>query len=582
MKSIGIDIGSSSIKIAVVENVGKRLVVTDYKIHSLNLNPGQDHEIETIDYLRQVFRSYENQEVEYSLAIDPRVVTTRIKAFAFRERAKIAKTIGFELEEDLPMEIDDLIIETKILRTFTNGASVLALAVAKEQIEKKMDQAKDLGISLHRLDIETTAIGTLFEEWWNPPVALNRSQYLFDEEDLDGPVEAKKETRKTRVNNDENTVIATQIAVVDDGTEKATALFHFGHSKTHLIIYSQNGLIDTLTIDAGMKRLIERVSKKYEIPFTEAKNEVDRKSFVVIEGVNTTPDQRTFSDLVVDSLEPIVTRARLFLADAEHQHKIRIEMVLLSGGGSGIKQLGNYFSKELGRKSKVLDSYPSLSTGMPDLSLAQINTLIVAVGLAVGQFRKPRNPACNLLKGEFSPGNNLMAQIWQDWRKPLQYFAASFVVLLVYTQMRSCIAQDLDAQSYDNMLAVLKTEPQLANRNTTPEKVLNFVDKKERSLRNQQKIASIVSMTSALDILKSLSDAMPSRRDVSLSVQTLSIVENKVEIKGRLKDPGSRTRLVKALAKVAKDGKVTDQSRALGPNGLHVNLKVERIGSATE
>src|SRR4051812_40104088 len=104
MLSVGIDIGSSSIKVAEIA-VGNR-------VHRLNrclefpfrLDPNFDLRIEILDALRKVAAHYHEQEVQFTLALSQRSVSVRTVAFPFRERHKVQKSLAFELEDEVPFD----------------------------------------------------------------------------------------------------------------------------------------------------------------------------------------------------------------------------------------------------------------------------------------------------------------------------------------------------------------------------------------------------------------------------------------------------------------------------------------------
>ncbi|MEN0059014.1 MAG: pilus assembly protein PilM, partial [Bdellovibrio sp.] len=117
MKSLGIDIGSSSIKIVEVQSTSKGFQVSQQFEHPLNLAPGADQELEIIEFLRNFVSHYDPAQTRFILGLRQDRVSIRNKFFPFNDRLKISKSLAFELEEDLPFSSENAIFDAKIIRT---------------------------------------------------------------------------------------------------------------------------------------------------------------------------------------------------------------------------------------------------------------------------------------------------------------------------------------------------------------------------------------------------------------------------------------------------------------------------------
>ena len=115
MKSVGIDIGTYSIKVVEVISQNKgQLRVSQFLEHSLGQNPAFDPEIEIIEFLKGLAKAYDPSNTRFVFGLRQDQVSVRHKIFPFNDRLKINKSLPFELEEDLPFSAETAIFDAKI------------------------------------------------------------------------------------------------------------------------------------------------------------------------------------------------------------------------------------------------------------------------------------------------------------------------------------------------------------------------------------------------------------------------------------------------------------------------------------
>src|SRR4051812_24948796 len=132
MISVGVDIGSYSIKVAEVESTSKSYVIRKVYEFPLSLDLTKDKKIEIIDTLRTLFQQYDFERTHFVFAIPQKSVSLRLLNFPFRERFKVQRATASQLEDDLPFSQKDAVSDPKIVRYPGKTADVLAMAVPKE------------------------------------------------------------------------------------------------------------------------------------------------------------------------------------------------------------------------------------------------------------------------------------------------------------------------------------------------------------------------------------------------------------------------------------------------------------------
>lgn len=91
MKSIGVDIGSSSVKIAEIETSNTGYALTRFAEFPLSTDPGRDNQLEIIEILRRVAGQSDLHHTRFVFGVRQGQVSTRLKHFPFKERHKVLK-----------------------------------------------------------------------------------------------------------------------------------------------------------------------------------------------------------------------------------------------------------------------------------------------------------------------------------------------------------------------------------------------------------------------------------------------------------------------------------------------------------
>jgi Tfp pilus assembly PilM family ATPase len=169
MRSIGIDIGSYSLKLAEVESSPKGTTLLRYQEIKLSPDINSDRSLEIIEALRSISfsgaKSENKNDVKTVIAIAQNQASIRLKRFPFRKRAQIITSTPFELEDEIPLDIDSSCFDVKIIEFFGQASDVLTVAVPNEAIAKAISAAKDGGLDPDMISVEGMALANLFEPW---------------------------------------------------------------------------------------------------------------------------------------------------------------------------------------------------------------------------------------------------------------------------------------------------------------------------------------------------------------------------------------------------------------------------------
>jgi len=525
VKSVGIDIGTSSIKIVEVVSTNKGVTVTQFTEHPLNANPAFDPEIEIIEFLRGLTSTYDLATTRFVFGLRQEQVSVRNKIFPFNDRQKILKSLPFELEEDLPFSNETAIFDAKIVRTLGPAAEVLACAAPKTRIAIALERMQDVGIHISILSAEGIAFANCFENWNTPIPALPAAEV-----DLGGtPAE-----------------------------RKITITVDIGHTRTLVSAFDNNQLIGVRTILWGGKNVADGIARKYEIPYIEALKEMQTKAFILPSKEGASYDQIVFSDTIAQQVRELSRELKITILEFRAEFNGTVQSVGLTGGTSQILNLHAYLTQQLElpvNRTSVLTNFAQLTFERT----SRIDSVIgIALGLAVEGLKKPRNPALNFMKGEFAQENTFYRAFWDRWGTTVQIAGSALLVFFVYSMIRESVAVNLADRSNETLKAQAKAVAKLPSKSQNEAGVKKYIRDQKKRAAEMKTLSSLAKMNSALDVMKKVNDAIPAKPTVVVDVRKLAVNEDQVQIEGVVADARQFTLLENSLANVAV-GKVQRQ-----------------------
>lgn len=533
MKSIGIDIGTSSIKIVEIQTTTKGYQVHQYFEHRFSPSSKGDHELEIIEYLRDFVSRNDPAQTHYIMSLRQDRVAIRTKTFPFSDRIKIHKSLPFELEEDIPFSVENAIFDAKIIRTMGPTSEVLACASPKVHIQNALQLAQDSGFELTLLSVEGIALGNIVERWTEPPPSFPAPSLQLEE--------AVKPLRHVNIQ------------------------LQMGHTHTLVSAYEGNVLVGTRSILWGGQNIAEAIARKYEIPPHEAIKELETKSFILTNKQGATFDQVTFSETIAKSVRELVRDLQLSLLEFKAEFNAQVISVGVSGGASQIQNLGPFLTQLLEvpvNRVATLQSFPQVLFDKTPQIEAKMG---VALGLAVEGLKRPRNPAINFLRGPFAKQNFALQALWEKWSTTLKVAAAAVVVLFVYTMIRDNLAMGLAERAQEVLKSQAKSVAKLSTKNATEAGIKKYIRENKKHAADLRQLSHIAGMNSALDILKKINDAAPPKNGLTVDVRKLSIEQSDVLIEGYAGSVKELNSLQQSLINVSLNGKISPRPSSLSP-----------------
>lgn len=528
MKSIGIDIGTFSIKIAEINSTARGFSITQVMQKELSQIPGHDNHLETIEFLRQTLSLYDAEHTRFVIALKQNKVTHRLKSFPFHDRSKILKSLPFELEEELPFDSENAIYEAKSIRYIGPITEVLTATVPRHHVEKAIELAKDSNFQPYVLSSEGAAISNLIEQW-NEPIPTSSAS---DEPIDSGLASEYKDKRHVDI------------------------VLTIGHTETIVCAYEKQRLVSARTIFWGMKNAGEAIAIKYELPLLDALREIKNKGQFLVTKQNASFEQVTFSDTLAKSFRELTRDLQLVLLELQSELNATVDQIHLTGGGSLVKNLNAFITQNLEiatNRVRLLDQFSQVLFDKND----QIDaTYGIAIGLALEGLKRPKNPALNFLKGDLAPQNDAFKEFFRTWGYPLTAASVLFFVALTYAHLKvsysESLLEDVDAALTEQAKTVAKLPRKQQNENG----INKFIKENKKRISDFKKVSNLTKMNSAVEVLKKVSEVAPARPTVNIDIHNFKVSEDTVSLEGYANSPREVSLLGKELEKVARDGKV--------------------------
>jgi general secretion pathway protein L len=547
MRSIGLDIGEYSVKIVELNQNKKNVSVNQLEEKILNPNlSGHDKELEVIEFVRAFLASGDYSQSRWVMAVTQDQVTTRFKSFPFSDRLKIQKSLSFEMEEDIPFDTDNCVFDAKIIQTQGVSADILANAIPKSYVEKMITLADNFGIELHILTIEGIAFANLIEKWDQPVPTANSI-----------PIELNELEKPKKV---------------------VQVILNIGHKKTLFTAYEDNRLIFVRSLYWGAQQLVQEIVKKNQSTTIEALHVLRQQGLLLLNKQGASFEQTQISNTLSKSLREFVHDLQMTLLELQSEFNAEIPQINFTGGTALLPNLGGFLTQHLEiacNPVSLLQNYSSsiASFATPETAFETEIRFATAVSLALEGFKKPRNPAINLLKGDFAKQNDRLKVFWQHWGSTLQIAMASFFILFTWTLLRESFTVTLLEKGGEAIVTQAKSVARLPKKQATENGIKKYIRENKKKVADLKLVAQVAQMNSALDILKKVSESSPTKEQVKIDLVMFSVKDDLIHMSGYANSPKELATLTKNLESLAI-GPVNQQPAVLGaiPNRVSFNI----------
>ena len=449
-------------------------------------------------------------------------VITRLLRLPFTDSRKIDQVVGFEVGEQLPFEVEDVVIDHQVVASDGQAADVLVAVMRRDRMAELLAKFKAIGVDPRVLCLDTLPLAALARD----ALSMETSTY----------------------------------AVVD-----------VGHAHTSVSVVGAGSIQYVRTLTRGGKQLTEAISLlveeqgEYESPeawhgLREASQALKEQAggwdFGALDGGSGTAARARA--LMEEALVPLVQDLRQTFQAHAAQKRGRVEKIFLCGGTSRLPFLAEFLSRSLGVEVAPLHvakgSYAELAKpGVPMEILAK------ALALAARAVTPSRTPLMNLRRGEHSFKGD-----FQYLRgRIIQLSAGIALVLLlvgVYAWSRFYTLGQYEARQKARLAEVTKA--------TLGVEVTEFSVAQNRLERGDTRasIGALLPQTTGFDYLLELSKNIGKEK---LDVKRLEIGPKRISMEGEITSIGALDQVVQSLSGFKCFGKDAVRIIKSGKNQLN-------------
>lgn len=545
MRSIGIDIGEYSVKIVELVQNKKSLQINQFQEKILSQNVSRaDKDLEVIEFVRAFAASGDFSQCRWIIALRQSQVTTRFKSFPFSDRLKIQKSLSFEMEEDIPFDTDLCIFDSKIVQTKGGSSDLLATAIPTSQIETLTELASNFGVDIFAVSIEGLAFANLIENWENPPPAVAENLSM-------------DETEKPK--------------------KFVQVILNIGHQNTLFTAFENNRLIFSRSLYWGASQLISEIIKKNSVSYIEAVKTLQNDVQILLNKEGASFDQSQTSGLITKSVRELTRDLQMTMLELQSEFNAEVTTIHFTGGASLLPNLGAYLTQQLEvtcNPIQLLQNYIGHLSLKPAQASQVDSRFNEAVAIAIEGFKKPRNPATNVLKGEFAKQNEGLKNLWEAYGSLIQIGAAAIVVLFVWTYLRDSFSITLNDKGTEAVSEQAKAVARLPKKQANEAGVKKYIKENKKKINELKLVAQVSQMNSALDLLKKISEAAPGKNQIKVDIVRFTVRDDTVQLVGYANSVQDVTTLSASLKGLATDGQISSQPAGISiiPNRTAFNL----------
>ena len=321
---VGLDIGTSTIKVVQLLKVKEQFNLVKASIEELKFNA---EEKDKLSALKRLLKRAKISEKEVNISIEgPSVIIRNIQLPKMSE-ADLKNAIKYEVEKYIPYNVNEVIVDCQIISEAENNMGVLLVAAKKDSINDKIQLVQKAGLCPWVVDIDSFALINAFN-----------------------------------LNNEEK--------------NKTIALLNIGSEATSVNIIRGDLLNFTRNIPVGGKRVTEVLAENFKVDLALAeelkRNPGDKKEAV--------------DKLCLNAMREMAIEIKSSFDYYESQYEEGVTEIFISGGVAIDENMANFLSENMNLEVKrwsVLDRLILGNKSLRDKISPIQDYFAVATGLAL-------------------------------------------------------------------------------------------------------------------------------------------------------------------------------------------------------
>ena len=351
---IGLDIGTTAVKIIILKEGTNGMAVVDYRIEEFPLSTEKKENVPlemTLEVLRKSLNEINIKKHKIISVISGQRVSVRRVMVPNMPKEELLEAIKWEAKEHIPFPVDNAVVDYQALGEVTDKGvkklELLVVAVEKFVIDQHLSLLQNVQIRPQSITVAPFALREI----------LKRNDYLKEGESL---------------------------AVVNTGAEATTINIFFGEN----LVFNREIPLGGNTITRSMVGTLISDSGQVELDINQA--DILKKDWGIPDDKN--PQQLTpeinsmqIAPLVRPVLERLANEIRRSLDYyREESRGKRVIKVVLLGGNAELKGLPEFLKIALGMEVEITQPLRNLQIEMSDEKKRELEQLSPRLSIAVG------------------------------------------------------------------------------------------------------------------------------------------------------------------------------------------------------
>lgn len=482
---LGIDLGSHSVKVALMEGRLGRLELSEFRERRVVSASGGDASLEErCDALKSLLDEGLDSSVQVA-GFPTEKVSVRAIEMPFADPGQIDKTLIFELEGHVPFDLDDFVLDYRLsrggrgARLSSEGKSLVLCGMAPEDsVEEWVNTLESSGADPRQAVLDGEMLG-----------------YLADD-------------------------------------DKVQLVVDIGHCRSLLAFCVQGEVLDLRAVEHGGSELTQALMTELGLTAEEAERQKHAANLAQSDdgAGESDPDAARVAAVLNKALQSLIAQMRTSVFSFEGRHGLELEEILLTGGGSHLGGVSRVLGRGLG--------IPARQAGISDEArdMGQGARFSVAHGLALRAAGIGGRAAFEFRKGRLAHAGNLAfgKSLMRYGAVALVFFALGGMIL--YGMKRSNIQGDIGTIEDQIISEVVAQFPDLpASALEGDNKAFNTLLDVAGKVGGRVAVleSTVAGEPPTLSLLKELSEALPSPTDARVEVTNLTISETSVVMKAK-------------------------------------------------
>jgi general secretion pathway protein L len=497
---LGIDVGSHSIKVAEIERSFRSFQLVGFFEQPIVPYETLGKEGSTTQALLRLFEEYNLAADLIYVALPGQLSAIRVVNLPFSEFKKIDQTIEFEIENYVPLPLEDLLIDYQILDATKTSSAVLVSYLKKSDFVKFLNMVSEANLDPRFVGSEPVEMANIMKLGVVPP-------------------------------------------------EGAYAIVDLGHEKTNVMIFIGPHLQYARTIMLGGKELTHAIAESLNIPPAEAERMKVELGQVGggLEGADATT--QSVSEAIQRPLEELLLHLRqTFSAFQERKGEV-VQALILCGGTSRLPGIDHFLSSRLRKNVSFLDCLDFPFNQLADSNWCR-SIAATALSLAYRGVAGSGIKDIQFRRGEFAYKGEVREVI--GLAKQAAVLIGVTLVMILGTFVLNYASLKGRAKNQLARIAAVASEalPEAPKKSlSSPTSILSMLTGKITEAEEKQKKVEEELKLSVLNILREFSSTLPAREALPIDVDDLSVVSKRIRVQGRTSSFEAVDQIKTALAK---------------------------------